>query len=90
LQGEEMEIGVEDVKADQVGLDQDSWGDELDGVEFEEAEDVFVEWGEGEFGNEIEAAGDAGGVGDDLVVGGGEIRASGAGAGVGVDGGILE
>jgi hypothetical protein len=32
------------VEACEIGLDQDFWGEELDGVEFTEAEDVFVEW----------------------------------------------
>ena len=79
------------MEAHQVGLDQDFWGDgELDGVEFVEAEDVFIDWGQGKLGNEVDAAGDADGVGDDLIVGGGELRAAGAGTGVGVGGGILD
>src|ERR1035437_10818275 len=63
---------------------------ELDGVEFVEAEDVLIEWRQGQLRDQIETACNAVGVGHDLVVGGGKLRAAGARTGIGVNSGILE
>ena len=79
------------VQAREFRLDQDSRGNaELDGVEFVQALDVVVERRQGQFRNQIKAAGDAGGVGYDLVIGGDKLGAAGAWTGVGVNGGSLE
>jgi hypothetical protein len=67
------------------------WGEaEFDGVEFIEAQDMLIEWGQRKLRNQIEATGDAGGVGHDLVVGGGKVGIAGARTGIGVNRGILE
>ncbi len=63
---------------------------EFDRVDLEQSEEVFIERRQGKLRNQVEAPCDAVGVGYDLVIGCGELRASGARTGVGVDGGFLE
>ena len=78
------------MQANQVRFDEESRWKECHGVEFVEAEDAFVEWWQRQFGNQIKSACDAEDVGDDLVIGCGELRAPGARTGVSVDDGFLE
>ena len=91
LLGQEVEIAGEKVQAGEFWLDENFRGEaELDGVDFVEAEDMFIQRRQREFGNQIEASGDAVGVGNDLVISGGKLRAASARAGVRVDREILE
>jgi len=47
--GQKEEIAGQNVQTDEVGFDQYFWREaELDGVEFEQAEDMLIEWRQGQ------------------------------------------
>ena len=90
-EGQQEEIAGEDVFAGEVELHQEfGRNGGHDGADFEGSQNVFVERGNRQVRHDVEAVGDAEGVGDGLIVYLGEGTVTGARAGVGVGGGIFE
>jgi hypothetical protein len=90
-QGQQIQIGMEDMLTDNVKFHQDFGGyGEFDGVQLEKSQDMIVKRRQGQLGHKVQAIRDPDGTRNNMVVRANELWVSRLRAGVGVDRGVVE